>query len=296
RGIETEGEAIDDFFEVRYASEAGFSDLNRNEEGEPGIILGEELALSLNVDPDFEDRLLMISPVGDVDPTGQFIPRLKQFRLIGIFKSGFYDYDTKYALISYSEAVSLFPQQNSAQLLLSGIDFKKSEQIKAEILKLPLTEGKVSTWQEQNKKLFQALRLEQWGMFLMLSMIVLIASITIFGMLSLIILEKTKESSLLQAIGLTRQKARAIFWLQGLSLGIEGTLWGGGIGLCLVGILSLVKIPLPPSYYIDFLPVAPNFWQIGLVLFFSPLLALLTALIPALQVGKGSLSNLLRYE
>ncbi|MBI1908946.1 MAG: ABC transporter permease [Deltaproteobacteria bacterium] len=295
RGIEQKDFRIDRYFKVNYALGSEIKDLfDRNE---PGIIIGQELALALNVHPDFEDRVLLISPLGDVGPSGDFIPRLRQFRVIGIFKSGFYEYDTKFAIVAYPQVLSLFPHSSEKKIVTDGIDFQTAVVMKAKLEKEnPSLAGKVTTWQEQNKKLFGALRMERIGMFLLLSMIVLISSVTIFGMLSLIILDKVREMALLRAIGLERGSIRRIFLWQGIGIGLKGTACGGLLGVLVVLLLYFIKIPLPSSYYLDFLPVSPSFSQIGLVLLTAPLLAVVTAFYPAGQASKMEIAPLLRYE
>ncbi|MDO8462094.1 MAG: ABC transporter permease [Deltaproteobacteria bacterium] len=293
RGLEKGDPRLDKKFEVRYTASEGADSLFTDE---PGIILGQELAATLGVHPDFEDKLLLISPLGDIGPNGDFVPKLRQFRVIGIFKSGFYEYDTKYALIGYPEAKRLFPMAGGEGMMVSVNSWQEANLLKKNLEGQPLWAGHVETWQGQNSKLFQALRMERVGMFLLLAMIILIATITIFGILSLIILDKVRDVVLLKAIGLTKSRVRKLFILQGVQIGLKGTAWGGSLGLFVVILLSLWHLPLPSSYYLDYLPVSPNFWQIALILVTAPLLAAATGFYPAGEAAKLEIAPLLRYE
>lgn len=152
-----------------------------NEESLPGIVLGSELAALLEVHPDFKDEVRLVFPFGDLSPTGELLPRVRRFRVIGIFESGFYEYDTKYAFIAQEMAERLLGEYGREKVALFLRDPMDASAVKERMIAAGINEKNLSTWQEQNRQLFQALLLERIGMFILLLMIVLIASFNIFS-------------------------------------------------------------------------------------------------------------------
>lgn len=264
------------------------------------LLIGEELAASLHVHPDFEETIRLIFPLGDVGPTGDLIPRVRPLTLTGMFRSGFYEYDNKYVLIPYREALILFGEEGRTGLEIWVEPVTASTEVKKKIEAWVAQGGQksvsVQTWRDQSPKLFAAMELEKIGMLLLLSALLLIASFNIFGLSSLTVMEKTKDMAVLRSLGLTRGKLRRIFLLKAAGIGLWGGLLGGALSLGVVFILKKYPIPLPATYYLQHLPVVLKPLEAALVLVFVPLLTTLAALYPALQASRPSPVEVFRYE
>ncbi|OQX80535.1 MAG: hypothetical protein B6D56_04880 [Candidatus Omnitrophica bacterium 4484_70.1] len=232
----------------------------------------------------------------------QFYPLKRKFKLVegkvrGVFKVGLYDLDNSYLVCSLEKAKSL----SKNYLLVLGIRVSnpfKIKRIKEKISSL-LGEGFiVSSWMDYNHTLFSALKLEKITMFIILSLIVLVASFNIFATLTVKVVEKTKDIGVLRALGFNSKKVLSIFSLQGGMLGIVGVLLGVILG---VGISLFLKkfqfIRLPQEiYYIEYLPVSINYKDIILISSLGILLSFFSSFFPARKASKFPPSEALRYE
>ena len=215
-------------------------------------------------------------------------------KFTGVFHSGYYDFDSRYVLIPYRQGLSLFGGEGRTGLevwtSLQGVDDLKAKLSSAD------KNLKILTWQDQNPKLFAAMKLEKIGMFLLLSALLLIASFNIFGLVSLMILDKTKDMAILRAIGLAPGKVQKIFLFQASRIGIIGSTLGGGLGLATVFLLQRFPVRLPSSYYLEFLPIHVEPVEVISILLLVPILTTLSAFYPALQATKAAPVEVLRYE
>ena len=264
--------------------------------GDESVLLGDELAAALHVNPDFSEALRIIFPLGDVGPTGEVTPRVRRLKLTGVFHSGFYDYDSKYALASYAQALRLFGDQarTGLEVWVEPRDAADAVQAVLEAKKIP--DVRIQTWREANPKLFAATKLEKIGMFLLLGMLLLIAAFNIYGLVSLTVLDKTKDMAVLRAVGLSAARVRRIFLFKSAAIGLVGTAVGGALGLSATWLLTQYPVPLPASYYIEHLPVAVEASDVVTVLLLVPLVTFLAALYPARQAGAVPPVQALRYE
>jgi lipoprotein-releasing system permease protein len=285
RGI---GEAPDEARLGRYYESEPFS--------QKSLVIGDELAAALHVHPDFPEDIRIIFPLGDVGPSGELVPRVKEFQPTGVFHSGFYEYDSKYAVVSYAQALGLFGDQARTGLELWVEPPDAAESVR-EILRKRVQPGiKIQTWKDANPKLFAAMKLEKIGMFLLLGMLLLIATFNIFGLVSLTVLDKIRDMAVLKAMGLRAGGVLRIFLLKAASIGFFGSVFGGALGLLAVWLLTKYPAPLPTSYYLEHLPVAIETSDVVAVLFLVPLVTTLSALYPAWQAAKVSPVEVLRYE
>ncbi len=261
------------------------------------VILGRELAYALHVDPDFFEKVRLIYPLGEVSPSGEMLPAVRSLTVGGTFRSGYYEYDSKFALIDYEEALRLFGEEAR-----TGLEIWTQQTDHVALLKRRLEDSfhslplQIETWQEQNPKLFAALKLERIGMFLLLVVLLAIASVTVFGLVSLLVLEKMRDIAVIRTLGLGKKRVRRLFLLQALGIGLLGDLVGGGIALGLVRILVEHPLRLPSTYYVEYLPLDLSFGTALWVLGLAPLLAILAALYPAWQSVQHPPTELLRYE
>jgi lipoprotein-releasing system permease protein len=222
----------------------------------PGIIVGDELATELSLYPG--DVVHLVNPVGGrPGPMGTQVPEIKSFAVSGIFHSGMYEYDTKWAYVHMEEAQSFLRMKG----LASGIEAKVADvdkvHIVAEALSAELGPAyRVRHWRELNSALFEALKLEKVVMGLILGLIVAVASLNIGGTLILLVLSKGREISILRAMGATTRQIRTVFMLEGVIIGIVGSGIGTVLGLSFCFALRSYGFPLDTDvYYLDSLPV-----------------------------------------
>ncbi len=263
---------------------------------EKGLLMGDELASTLRVHPDFSEEIKLIFPFGEMSPTGELLPTVRTLTLTGICHAGYYDYDSKSVVLSYEEAMRLFGDEGRKGLEVWIEPVDAAESVKKVLEKVLANRGRVATWKDQNPKLFAAMKLEKIGMFLLLTALLLISSFNIFGLTSLAVMDKVKEMAVLRSIGLTARRVRKIFLLKAARIGVVGAAIGGGLGLLTVFLLQRYPVRLPTTYYLEHLPVHLDLQDVFLVLLLVPLLTVLAALYPAIQAAKPSPVEVLRYE
>ena len=278
--------------EIRRGSVA---DLKR--EGTPGIVIGEELAKRLGIG--LGSRVNLLSPSGEKGATG-YSPRIRPFEVVGIFKTGMFEYDATLAFVDLKAARDILGLPDG---FLTGIEIMVDDVYKADVIAQSVqdTLGSpfyVRHWMEMNANLFAALKLEKIGMFILLTMVVLIGSFSIVTSLVMLVMEKTRDIAILMSMGATRSMIRRIFMLQGTIIGFVGTLLGYGMGLSLGWALKRYRfIKLPENVYtLDHLPIIIT-WQDVLIIGASAmLLCFLATLYPARQAARLEPAEALRYE
>ena len=278
RGIDPESapKVLSMLREIRRGSVA---DLKR--EGTPGIVIGEELAKRLGIG--LGSRVNLLSPSGEKGATG-YSPRIRPFEVVGIFKTGMFEYDATLAFVDLIE--------------IMVDDVYKADAIAQSVQDTLGSPFYVRHWMEMNANLFAALKLEKIGMFILLTMVVLIGSFSIVTSLVMLVMEKTRDIAILMSMGATRSMIRRIFMLQGTIIGFVGTLLGYGMGLSLGWALKRYRfIKLPENVYtLDHLPIIIT-WQDVLIIGASAmLLCFLATLYPARQAARLEPAEALRYE
>lgn len=266
--------------------------------GPPGIIIGSELAGRLGLRRGSLVNLL--SPAGKRTAAG-FAPTVKIFRVVGVFKTGMYEYDSSLAYVTIPAAQDLLDLGGD---VVSGLELRVDnvdrateigKAVKDAVGGFPLY---VRSWQEMNANLFAALKLEKVGMFVILVMIVLVGSFSIVTTLVMLVMEKTRDIAILMSMGATREHIRRIFTLQGMIIGVAGTVLGFALGLTLCWLLEKYQfIELPKGIYsMDHLPVLLD-WVDMVIIGASALgLCFLATIYPARQASKLTPAEALRYE
>ncbi len=273
--------------------------------GEFGVILGKELANSLGVM--VGDKVTIITPQASVTPAG-ILPRLKRFDVVGLFKAGMYEYDRGLALIHVDDAARLFQYPEGA---VNGVRLKLRDLFMAPRLarefvgKLPETLV-ARDWTQDHATYFRAVQIEKTAMFVILTLIVAVAAFNIVSMLVMVVTDKQADIAILRTLGATPLSIMGIFIVQGITIGLVGTLLGliGGVSLAthvdvvvpfIEGLFS-IKILAPDIYLISDIPSKVQWGDvttIGLVAFG---LATLATLYPAWRAARTQPAEALRYE
>jgi lipoprotein-releasing system permease protein len=262
----------------------------------PGIVVGQELARSLRLY--LGDEVNVVTPLGELGPTGP-MPKSRPFRVAGIFYSGMYEYDMKFAYVTLASAQRFL----SAPRAASGVEITVREPDRAQDVATVIADRaarpglRVRAWQELNKNLFGALALEKLAMFIALGIAILVASFCIVGTLTLMVQEKGREVAVLKAMGAADRAIVSIFVLEGTMIGVLGSLLGLGLGYAVCFAAEHFGIRLNPEvYYIDKLPVhidPTEFLTVGVAAIF---VSLLVTIYPAQLASRLRPVDALRYE
>ncbi len=262
----------------------------------PPLVLGKGVADELGAT--VGSVVLVTSPQGELTPFGM-VPKYVRFQVVGIFESGFYDYDTAWAFTRLADAQRLFGLGD----VVSVIEFKVDDLDRAgEIggeLERTAGPGFMSTnWMEQNRALFRALRLERRVTFITVGLIVLVAALNILISLIMMVMEKTRDIAVLLSLGARRAQVRNIFLLEGVLIGVVGTALGLALGYALAWAGGHYRwISLSPEIYsIDYVPFAPRVIDGVLVALMSLGISFVATLYPSWSAARILPAEALRYE
>ena len=278
--------------------------LNNLTPGSYNIILGKDLAYSLGVVPG--DKVIMLISEGNVTPAG-IIPRLRRFTVVGIFYAGVYQYDSALALINLKDAQTLYSMGSA----VTGVRLKLDDNLLApEIARQLNDEFKgqyyVSDWTQQNANLWAAIAIEKNVMFVILSLIDLVAAISIIIVLVMAVTDKQSDIAILRTLGMTPRGIMGVFVVQGTLIGLLGTLLGLVLGILLANnvnnLLDLARRLFhaqifPASvYYISNLPSDIYVSDVLKVCIATFVLTVLATLYPAWRAARTQPAEALRYE
>ncbi len=269
-----------------------------------GIIIGRELARHLGAF--LNDPITVISPMGTITPMGM-VPRMKQFKVVGIFNVGMYEYDSSLAFISLKEAQRFFDMGDA----VTGIEIKVDDLYKAKEV-AGIIQGDLGfpywtkDWMEMNKNLFSALRLEKVIMFIILFLIVFVAAFNIVGTLIMVVMEKNRDIAILKSMGATPRSIMKIFIIEGLIIGVVGTILGALSGLLaainmetIAGFVERVlgfEVFPGDVYYLDRFPSEVNPVDVVIIVIVALTLCFLATLYPSWKASNLDPAEALRYE
>jgi lipoprotein-releasing system permease protein len=262
----------------------------------PPIILGKDMADNLGATVGSE--VLVTSPQGELTPFG-LVPKYNRFRVVGIFNSGFFDYDSSWAFARLSDAQRLFGLGD----LISVIEFKIDDIYKADAITRELEDAAGSgfmatNYLEQNKALFHALRLERLVTFITIGLIVFVAALNILISLIMMVMEKTKDIAVLMSMGTRKAQVRNVFIAQGVLIGGIGTAIGLAVGYAISyagGHYHMIALS-PEVYSIDYVPFAPRLIDGALVALVAVGVSFVATLYPSWSAARILPAEALRYE
>jgi lipoprotein-releasing system permease protein len=274
-----------------------FKELAETVAGEPPrIAIGNELARNLNLN--LGEYLNIISPLGTLTPMGR-MPRMKPFRVSAIFHSGMYEFDNTLvytSIPSLQEFLGLGDRVTGLEVEVKNI--YAADQIAAAIQQKLGPRFTTKDWMQMNRSLFSALKLEKIAMFIILTLIILVAAFGIASTLFMMVMKKTKDIAILKSMGATRQSIMQIFILKGLVIGLIGTSIGVGLGLFLCALLKRYEfIKLPRDvYYISTLPVQVESLDLVLIIGAALAISFVATLYPSWQAARLDPVEAIRYE
>ncbi len=262
----------------------------------PPIVLGKDMADELGAT--VGSIVLVTSPQGELTPFG-IVPKYVRFKVVGIFQSGFYDYDAAWAMTDLPDAQKLFGLGD----LVSTMEFKVDDIYRAadvanEIEKAAGPGFQTTNWMEQNRALFRALRLERVVTFITIGLIVFVAALNILISLIMMVMEKTKDIAVLMSLGTRKSQVRRIFVGQGMLIGVIGTAIGLVVGYALAfGLGHYHWISLSPEVYsIDYVPSAPRLIDGLIVAIVAVAISFVATIYPSWSASRVLPAEALRYE
>ncbi len=268
----------------------------------PGIFVGEELAKKLKLK--IGERVRVVSPKTDLDPTrwGQdgALPATREFRLAGIFYTGFEEYDSRLAYVNLKDAQSFYEGQGD---VVTGVELKLDDIDEARAVGQKLYNDlggppyRVIDWEELNHNLFAALRTQKVAITVILTIIIIVAAFNIIAAMTMLVIGKAKEIAILKSMGMRATGVARVFQTTGLLIGVIGTACGLGIGLTTIAILRRYNYQLDPHVYlIDQLPVKVNVDELVMTACITLAICLLATLYPAIKAARLPPVEGLRYE
>ena len=275
---------------------AGKLDFSRDPDGIEALLIGKQLSQEWKINPG--DYVTLTSPQGRLTPFGM-VPRTRRFRVTGIFDSGFYDYDENWCFMTLAAAQEL----SGTGDIVNVLEFRLAQPELADEFgrRLELEAGEsfaASTWMEENRALFRALRLEKLVTAIFIGLITFVAGLNVLVVLSMTVTDKARDIAVLMSMGTRREQVRRIFLLQGITIGATGTLIGLVIGYAFSFIAGTFRlIPLDPQVYsVPFVPFHPSVWDGVWITVVAMAISVGATLLPARAASRLLPVEILRFE
>jgi lipoprotein-releasing system permease protein len=299
RGVVTKG--IDPERERR-ADEAlqriivGQLDFSPDQNGIGAILIGKQLAEEWKLSPG--DYVTLMSPQGRLTPFG-LLPRSRRFRVAGIFDSGFYDYDQNWCFLTLADAQNLSGGGDALNVLEFRLNNPENASVIAQQVRQNAGPGfTASTWMEENRALFRALRMEKLVTAIFIGLITFVAGLNILVVLSMTVTDKARDIAVLMSLGTRRTQIRKIFLWQGITIGAVGTLLGLCVGYLFAFIAGFYHlIPLDPQVYaVPYVPFHPSLLDGVWITLIAMAISFTATILPARAAASLLPVEILRYE
>jgi lipoprotein-releasing system permease protein len=294
KGIDPERERQSD--EALQRIIAGKLDFSPDKDGIEALLVGKQLAEEWKLSPG--DYVTLTSPQGRLTPFG-LMPRTRRFRVSGVFDSGFYDYDENWCFLTLAAAQEL----SGVSDVVNVIEFRLAQperagEIAKEIQQAAGQGFSTSTWMEENRALFRALRLEKLVTAIFIGLITFVAGLNILVVLSMTVTDKARDIAVLRSMGARREQIRAVFLWQGIAIGATGTVAGLVIGYAFSIIAgSYHLIPLDPQVYaVPYVPFHPSFFDGLWITIAAMSISVVATILPARAAVRLQPVEILRYE
>lgn len=279
----------------------GSFDLARSPErnDEPGMLLGWQLSNKLQIGIG-DQVFLMVPPRNQSGPVWMAQPRLVSFRVTGIFRSGFFEFDAALAVIDLGEAQRIFETGNRVSAIEVKLDdafqaTNTANEVKSALGGYPYY---ATTWIDLNGGLYKWLMIEKWFAFVVLSLIIVVAAFNIVSTLSMVVLDKTREIGILKAMGATAREISQVYVYQGFVVGVIGTLAGGGLGYFLCWLQDEYKIIRLPAelYQVSAFPIEMRLMDFVAIGSAALVICVLSAVYPAWKAARMKPVEAIRHE
>jgi len=275
---------------------AGHLDFSPDADGIEGLLVGKQLADEWQLQPG--DYVTLTSPQGRLTPFG-LLPRTRRFRVTGIFDSGFYDYDENWCFVTLPAAQSLAGASDIVNVLEFRLDKPEQAPEIAKAVERATGPGfSATTWMEENRALFRALRLEKLVTAIFIGLITFVAGLNILVVLSMTVTDKAKDIAVLLSMGTRREQVRRIFLLLGISIGATGTVLGLIVGYTFTWIVGTWHlIPLDPQVYaVPYVPFHPSVFDGIWIAAAAMAIAMFATILPAREASRLLPVEILRFE
>ena len=297
RGVDKKEKNTVEFFS-KYLSKGNLESFDKN-----NIFLGAELAFNLKLK--IGDSVSLMSSAFVSTPLGR-LPKQENFKVAGILNTGFLEFDQNIIFLNIEDALSIFNKDKKDQNIeIYLIDPLKANSLKEKIQKINQNYF-IYTWSDLNKSLFSALKVERNVMFIILSLIVVVAAFNIISGLTILIKNKTKEIAILKTLGLSNRSIKKTFFLTGLTIGFFATISGIILGILIslnieklrIFLSTVFNLEIFPSdiYFLDKLPSEINTISILIVFIISLIISAIASYLPAMRISKMNTFRALRYE
>ena len=297
KGVNNSEKKIKDFLEKNIVS----GDVKKFKKN--NIFIGSELAFNLNLNEG--DRINLMSSAFVATPLGS-LPKQENFKIAGIFNTGFVEFDQNIIFLTTEDALSIFDKDDKDK----NLEIYLKDPLKANFYKKEIEKYNpnyfIYTWSDLNKSFFNALKVERNVMFTILTLIIIVAAFNIISGLTILIKNKTKEIAILKTLGLNNYSIKKSFFLTGFTIGffatisgiILGTLFSSNIEKVRIFLVTVFKLEIFPSdiYFLDELPSEINLYSLVIIFILSLLVSAIASYIPARQISKMKTFRALKYE
>ncbi len=261
----------------------------------PGIVIGQELAGTLGAF--VGDSVTLLTPQGTLSPMGMF-PRQRRLTVVGIFRLGLFEFDQGYGFVSLDTAARLTAHDQPDHIELRVEDIYDAPALADRIVGQLGSDYLTQDWADLNRSLYSALWLEKIAMGIGIGLIVAVAALNIVASLVLLVMEKTRDIAILKTMGASATSVMRIFLLQGLIIGVLGTLVGAAAGAIVAGLLDRYRVISIPSdvYQVTYLPFRVLPWDLVTIVVGAVLVCFFATLYPSRQAARLDPAQALRYE